>query len=117
MRPTVIAPPSIERMSIGLRPNRSPRTPQIGLAIAIVSPETLPAGAVQRVGVRAGGVPRGGEGKIHMKGKEKLKPKIAVNSANQSATRLRRQSTAGVNRARSRLAPSNPSRLEAKARP
>jgi hypothetical protein len=32
--------------------------------------------------------------KIERKGKAKLNPKIAVNSANQSAARLRRQSTA-----------------------
>ncbi|HET7465169.1 MAG TPA: hypothetical protein VFL29_00750 [Candidatus Dormibacteraeota bacterium] len=32
--------------------------------------------------------------KIERKGKAKLKPKMAVNSANQSAARLRRQSTA-----------------------
>jgi hypothetical protein len=31
--------------------------------------------------------------KIEMKGNAKLKPKIAVNSANQSAARLRRQLT------------------------
>ena len=88
----------------------------VGLATAIASPDTLPAAAVHRSRSRPGWTPRSWEMKIDRNGKAKLKPKIAVNSANQSATRLRRQSTAGVNRSRSRPAPSNPSRLESKAR-
>jgi hypothetical protein len=37
-----------------LRPRRSPRTPQIGLAMAIERPDTLPAAAVQRSRSRPG---------------------------------------------------------------
>src|SRR6202165_1084751 len=96
MSPTVMAPPSIDRTSIGLRPNRSPRTPQIGLAIAIESPDTLPAAAVQRSRSRPWCTPRFWEMKIERNGKAKLNPKMAVNSANQSAARLRRQSTTDV---------------------
>src|SRR5450759_4706362 len=92
MRPTVMAPPTIERSSIGLRPNLSPITPQIGLAIAIDRPDTLAIAAVQRSSSRPCGTPRSLEMKIDRKGNAKLKPKIAMNSANQSAARLRRQS-------------------------
>src|SRR5216684_2771503 len=93
MRPTVIAPPSMERISIGLRPYLSPRTPQMGLAIAIARPDTLPAAAVQRSRSCPCETPRSWEMKIDRNGKAKLKPKMAVNSANHSATRFRRQST------------------------
>src|SRR6202521_998022 len=93
MRPTVTAPPTIDRNSIGLRPYRSPMMPQIGLATAMASPDTLPAAAVQRSRSRPGCTPRSCEMKIERNGKAKLNPKMAVNSANQSAARLRRQST------------------------
>src|SRR5581483_5510799 len=93
IRPTVIAPPSIERMSIGLRPNRSPSIPQIGLAMAIATPEALADTAVQRSRSRPAWTPRSCERKIERNGNAKLKPKIAVNSANHSAARLRFQST------------------------
>ena len=48
IRPTVIAPPTIERMSIGLRPSLSPSKPQMGLAMVIARPEALAAAAVHR---------------------------------------------------------------------
>src|SRR5206468_2152132 len=91
--PTVIPPPSIERKSIGLRPNRSPSTPQMGLATAIESPETLAEAAVHRSSSLPAGTPRSWCRKIDRNGNAKLNPKIAVNSANHSAARLRRQST------------------------
>src|SRR5450759_166859 len=70
--------------------------PQIGLATAIERPETLPAAAVQRSRARPACTPRSCDMKIDRKGKAKLNPKIAVNSANQSAARLRLQSTVEV---------------------
>src|SRR5205814_9598359 len=91
--PTVIPPPSIERMSIGLRPKRSPRMPQTGLAIAIARPEALAETAVQRSRSRPWLTPRSCEMKIDRNGNAKLNPKMAVNSANHRAARLRRQST------------------------
>src|ERR1700674_3111288 len=94
MSPTVSAPPTIERRSIGLRPNRSPRMAQMGLAIAMDRPDTLPAAAVHRSRSWPGRTPRSCEMKIDMKGNAKLNPKMAMNSANQSAARLRLQSTA-----------------------
>jgi hypothetical protein len=65
----------------------------MGLARAIDSPEALPAAAAQRSRSRPGWTPRSCDRKIERNGKAKLKPKIAVNSANQSAARLRRQLT------------------------
>src|ERR1700682_454842 len=79
-------------MSIGLRPYLSPRMPQIGLAIAIERPETLAVAAVHRSSSAPLGTPRSWWMKIERNGKAKLKPKIAMNSANHSATRFRRQS-------------------------
>src|SRR5258706_10284856 len=96
MRPMVRPPPTIERRSIGLRPYRSPRTPQIGLATAIDSPDTLPAAAVHRSRSRPGCTARSCEMKIDRNGKAKLNPKMAMNSANQRAARLRRQSTVEI---------------------
>src|SRR6266436_2269611 len=93
MRPTVSAPPTIERRSIGLRPNLSPRMPQIGLATPMDSPAMLPAAAVHRSRSRPGCTPRSCEMKIERNGKAKLNPNMAVNSANHSAARLRFQST------------------------
>jgi hypothetical protein len=69
-------------------------TPQIGLAIAMARPEALAEAAVQRSRLGPGETWRSWAMKIDRNGNAKLKPKIAVNSANQSATRLRRQSTA-----------------------
>src|ERR1700730_16334316 len=83
-------------MSIGFRPSRSPSTPQIGLAMAIDRPDTLPAAAVHRSSSRPAGTPKSWWMKMERKGKAKLKPKMAVNSANQSAARLRRQSMPGL---------------------
>src|SRR6202171_1192695 len=82
-------------MSIGFRPRRSPSTPQIGLAIATQRPATLPAAAVHRSSSRPAGTLRSWWMKIERKGKAKLKPKMAMNSANHRAARLRRQSTPG----------------------
>src|ERR1041385_4098689 len=65
----------------------------MGLAIAIEIPEALTAAAVQRSRSLPWRTPRSWERKIGMNGKAKLKPKIAVNSANHSAARLRRQFT------------------------
>src|ERR1700676_644724 len=79
-------------MSIGFRPYRSPRMPQIGLAIAIDRPETLAVAAVQRSSCDPFGTPRFWWMKIDRNGKAKLNPKIAMNSANHNAARLRRQS-------------------------
>src|SRR5467141_2239770 len=93
MRPTVTAPPTIDRMSIGLRPNRSPSTPQMGLAIASARPDALADAAVHRSRSCPVWTPRSFEIKIERKGNAKLKPKIAMNSANQSAARLRLQLT------------------------
>jgi hypothetical protein len=67
--------------------------PQIGLAIAIDSPEALADAAVQRSSSLPARTPRSRFRKIDRNGNAKLKPKIAVNSANQSAARLRRQLT------------------------
>src|SRR5712691_602287 len=91
MSPTVVAPPSIERMSIGLRPNRPPRTPQIGLAIAMASPDELAEAAVHRSRSGPLATPRSWCRKIERNGKANEKPNIAMNSANHSAARLRRQ--------------------------
>src|ERR1700686_5329893 len=79
-------------MGIGFRPHRSPRMPQVGLAIAIDSPETLAVAAVQRSSCDPFGTPRSWWMKIDRNGKAKLKPKMAMNSANHRATRLRRRS-------------------------
>src|SRR3981081_1546272 len=79
-------------MSIDLRPYLSPSMPQSGLATAIDRPETLAIAAVHRSSSGPFGTPRSWWMKIEMNGKAKLKPKMAMNSANQSATRLRRQS-------------------------
>jgi hypothetical protein len=65
----------------------------MGLAIASPSPEALADAAVQRSRSWPAWTPRSFEMKIDRNGKAKLKPKIAVNSANHSAMRLRRQST------------------------
>jgi hypothetical protein len=64
----------------------------MGLATAIENPETLATAAVQRSSSLPCGTPRSLEMKIDRKGKAKLNPKIAVNSANHRAARLRRQS-------------------------
>jgi len=64
----------------------------MGLAIAIDRPDTLADAAVQRSRSWPGCTPRSCEMKIDRNGNAKLKPKIAVNSANHSAARLRRQS-------------------------
>jgi hypothetical protein len=80
-------------MSIGLRPKRSPRIPQIGLAIAIENPDALAEAAVQRSRSLPAATPRSWCRKIGRNGNAKLKPKMAVNSANHSAARLRRQLT------------------------
>ena len=93
MRPTVIAPPSIDRRSIGLRPNRSPSTPQMGLATAIARPDALAEAAVHRSSSCPGCTPRFLFRKIERNGNAKLNPKMAMNSANHRATRLRRQLT------------------------
>jgi hypothetical protein len=76
-----------------LRPYRSPITPQIGLAIPIERPDALAAAAVHRYRSRLECTPRSWEMKIERNGNAKLKPEIAVNSANHSAARLRRQLT------------------------
>src|SRR5260370_38547836 len=65
--------------------------PQIGLAIAIDRPETLAVAAVQRSSCDPFGTPRAWWMKIERNGEAKLKPKIAMNSANQRAPRLRLQ--------------------------
>src|ERR1700694_2644145 len=80
-------------MSMGLRPYRSPSRPQIGLAIAIERPDALAAAAVHRSRSWPGWTPRSFEMELERNGKAKLKPKIAMNSANHSAARLRRQLT------------------------
>src|SRR6202158_276897 len=79
-------------MSIGLRPYLSPRMPQIGLAIAIDRPEMLAGPSVHRSSSGPFGTPRSWWMKIEMNGKAKLTPKIAMNSANHKAARLRLQS-------------------------
>jgi hypothetical protein len=61
--------------------------------MAIESPDALADAATHRSRSRPGWTPRSLVRKMERKGKAKLKPKIAVNSANHSATRLRRQST------------------------
>src|SRR5690242_7284369 len=71
----------------------SPSTPQMGLATAIDRPETLAEAAVHRSRSWPECRPRSCEMKIDRNGNAKLKPKIAVNSANQSAARFRRQLT------------------------
>ena len=93
INPTVIAPPTIERSSIGLRPKRSPNTPQIGLATARANPDALAEAAVHRSRSRPACTPRSLDRKMERNGNAKLNPKIAVNSANHSAARLRRQFT------------------------
>src|ERR1700737_356928 len=67
--------------------------PQIGLATAIENPDTLATAAVQKYRSRPPPTCRSCEMKIEINGNTKLKPKIAVNSANHSAARLRRQLT------------------------
>src|SRR6202165_3185874 len=67
--------------------------PQIGLATAIEKPDTLATAAVQKYRSRPPPTCRSCEMKIEIKGNAKLKPNIAVNSANHSAARLRRQLT------------------------
>src|SRR5579859_1341961 len=62
--------------------------------MAIARPDALAEAAAHRSRSRPGWTPRSCEIKIERNGKAKLKPKIAVNSANQSAARLRFQSTA-----------------------
>src|SRR5437016_8971955 len=71
----------------------SPSTPQMGLATAMDRPDTLADAAVHRSRLWPGRTPRSCEMKIDRNGNAKLNPKMAVNSANQSAARLRRQST------------------------
>ena len=53
----------------------------------------LATAAVHRSSSRPVGTPRSACRKIERNGKAKLKPKIAVNSANHSAARFRRQLT------------------------
>src|ERR1051325_2062537 len=65
----------------------------MGLAIAIEIPDALTAAAVHRSRSLPCRTPRSWDRKIGMNGNAKLKPKIAVNSANHSAARLRRQFT------------------------
>ena len=91
MSPTNSAPPTIERTSMGLRPKRSPRTPQTGLATASAMPDALADAAVHRYRSLPVRTPRSWLMKIERNGNAKLKPKIAVNSANHSAARFRRQ--------------------------
>src|SRR2546430_3171000 len=67
--------------------------PQMRLATAIERPDALAEAAVQRSRSWPGCTPRSCEMKIERNGNAKLKPKIAVNSANHNAARLRRQST------------------------
>src|SRR5438477_11088853 len=67
--------------------------PQMGLAIAIEIPDALAEAAVHRYRSVPECTPRSLFRKIERKGKAKLKPKIAMNSANHSAARLRRQFT------------------------
>src|SRR5207245_10715236 len=83
----------MERSSIGLRPYRSPRIPQMGLATAIDRPDALADAAVHRSRSWPGRTPRSCEMKIERNGNAKLKPTIAVNSAKHSDARLRRQVT------------------------
>src|SRR5438309_2629371 len=71
----------------------SPSTPQMGLATAIDRPDTLADAAVHRSRSWPGCTPRSCEMKIDRNGNAKLNPKMAVNSANHKAARLRRQST------------------------
>jgi hypothetical protein len=61
--------------------------------MAIAKPEALAAAAVHRSRSLPACTPRSCEMKIDRNGYAKLKPKIAVNSANHSAARLRRQLT------------------------
>jgi hypothetical protein len=61
--------------------------------MAIARPEELAAAAVHRSRSLPAWTPRSCEIKIDRNGYAKLKPKIAVNSANHSAARLRRQLT------------------------
>jgi hypothetical protein len=65
----------------------------MGLAIAIESPDALADAAVQRSSSLPARTPRSRLRKMDRNGNAKLKPKMAVNSANQSAARLRRQLT------------------------
>src|SRR5438874_356674 len=67
--------------------------PQMGLAIAIEIPDALAEAAVHRYRSVPEWTPRSLFRKIERKGNAKLKPKIAMNSANHSAARLRRQLT------------------------
>src|SRR5437660_2734065 len=71
----------------------SPSTPQMGLATAMDRPDTLADAAVHRSRSWPGRTPRSCEMKIERNGNAKLNPKMAVNSANHRAARLRRQST------------------------
>src|SRR6185437_5985806 len=73
--------------------NRSPRTPQIGLAIAIETPDALAEAAAQRSSSRPLCTPRSCDRKMDRNGNANENPKMAVNSANQSAARFRFQST------------------------
>jgi hypothetical protein len=59
----------------------------------MANPEMLATAAVHRSSSRPVGTPRSECRKIERKGNAKLNPNIAVNSANQSAARLRRQLT------------------------
>jgi hypothetical protein len=86
-------PPTIARISIGLRPYRSASAPQRGLVAARVSPVTLAEIPVQNASWLPLGTCSSRWRKSGRKGKAKEKPRIAVNSASQSAARLRRQST------------------------
>jgi len=61
--------------------------------MAMESPDTLADAAVQRSSWLPAGTPRSWCRKIDRNGNAKLNPKMAVNSANHSAARLRRQST------------------------
>jgi hypothetical protein len=65
----------------------------MGLAIAIASPDELADAAVHRSRSWPLATPRSLCRKIERNGNAKLKPKMAVNSANHSAARLRRQLT------------------------
>src|ERR1700730_16011470 len=70
--------------------------PQSGLTAADVSPVALPDTPVQSARSRALWTPRSWARKSGMKGKQKAKPKMAVNCAKKRITRLRRQSTTAV---------------------
>jgi hypothetical protein len=61
--------------------------------MAIARPDALAAAAVQRSRSLPEATWRSCAMKIERNGKAKLKPKMAVNSANHRAARLRRQST------------------------